>query len=204
MYVARGIALLRSGGETFPNLAGKAELGNTGFEQLGAGTFMSIPYSIWIMAVLILLGVYITKMTPLGWHIFAVGGNEKAAKSSGVDEKKTKIFVYVFSGMCASIVGLIVASQLVAAHPATGEAWEMNAIAAAVLGGTSMSGGVGTVVGTVIGGFIIGVLNDGMVMMGISSFWQMVIKGLVIVIAVIVDMTQRNLQNKMDLAEQSK
>ncbi len=201
MYIARGTALLRSGGETFPNLAGKAELSNTGFEKLGAGTFLNIPYSIWIMVALIVLATYIMKRTPLGWHIFAVGGNEKAAKSSGIDVKGTKIFVYVFSGACASLVGLIVASQLVAAHPATGEAWEMNAIAAAVLGGTSMSGGVGTIMGTVVGGFIIGVLNDGMVMMGISSFWQMVIKGLVIIIAVIADMAQRNVQRKMALSQ---
>ncbi|MEN8906821.1 MAG: ABC transporter permease [Clostridiales bacterium] len=204
MYVARGAALLRSGGETFPNLSGKSELGNTGFELLGAGTFLNIPYSIWIMVLLIFLAIYVTKKTPLGWHIFAVGGNERAAKLSGIEIRKTKIFVYIFSGVCASIVGLIVASQLVAAHPATGETWEMNAIAAAVLGGTSMSGGVGTIGGTVIGGFIIGVLNDGMVMMGISSFWQMVIKGMVIVIAVITDMSQRKLQAKMALAQQVK
>lgn len=204
MYIARGVALLRSGGETFPNLSGKVELGNTGFERLGSGTLFSIPYSIWIMIALIILALYITKKTPLGWHIFAVGGNERAAKLSGIEVKKTKIFVYIFSGVCASIVGLIVASQLVAAHPATGEAWEMNAIAAAVLGGTSMSGGVGTVIGTVIGGFIIGVLNDGMVMMGISSFWQMVIKGMVIIIAVIADMAQRNLQRKVALTQQLK
>ena len=200
MYVARGAALLRSGGETFPNLSGKEELGNTGFELIGGGSFLTIPYSIWMMVALIIIATYIMKKTPLGWHIFAVGGNEKAAKSSGIDVKKTKIFVYIFSGICASIVGLIIASQLVAAHPATGETWEMNAIAAAVLGGTSMSGGVGTIMGTVVGAFIIGVLNDGMVMMGISSFWQMVIKGLVIVIAVIADMAQRNIQRKMSLS----
>jgi len=204
MYVARGVALLRSGGETFPNLSGKEELGNTGFDLLGSGTLLGIPYSIWIMVMLILVTVYITKKTPLGWHIYAVGGNERAAKLSGVEVIRTKLFVYTFSGICASIVGLIVASQLVAAHPATGESWEMNAIAAAVLGGTSMSGGVGTIIGTVVGGFIIGVLNDGMVMMGISSFWQMVIKGLVIVVAVIVDMLQRDIQTKMSLAQQSK
>lgn len=204
MYIARGAALLRSGGETFPNLSGKAELGNTGFELLGSGSVMGIPYTIWIMVIFIVIASYITKKTPLGWHIFAIGGNERAANLSGIEVKKTKIFVYIFSGICASVVGLIVASQLVAAHPATGEAWEMNAIAAAVLGGTSMSGGVGTILGTVVGGFIIGVLNDGMVMMGISSFWQMVIKGLVIIIAVIADMWQRNLQTKMTLAQKSK
>jgi len=204
LYVARGVALLRSNGETFPNLMGKSELGNTGYEIIGAGKILNIPLSIWIMVVLILVALYITKKTPLGWHIFAVGGNEKAASSSGIDVKKTKIFVYIFSGVCASIIGLIVSSQLLAAHPATGETWEMNAIAAAVLGGTSMSGGVGTIMGTVVGGFMITVLNDGMVMMGISSFWQMVIKGMVIVVAVIVDMGQRNFQKKIDLAQQSK
>jgi ribose/xylose/arabinose/galactoside ABC-type transport system permease subunit len=199
MYAARGFALIRSNGETFPNLVGKPELGNTGFEIMGAGTILGIPIAIWIMFVIAIAAAYVFKKTPLGWHVFAVGGNEKAAELSGIRVKKIKMFVYMLSGFCASIVGLIVSSQLVAAHPATGESWEMNAIAAAVLGGTSMAGGVGTIGGTIIGAFVIGVLNDGMVMVGVSEFWQMVIKGLVIVVAVIVDQFQRNLQNKLAL-----
>ena len=103
------------------------------------------------------------------------------------------------AGLCAAVVGIIASSQLVAAHPATGEGWEMNAIAAAVLGGTSMAGGVGTIGGTIVGAFVIGVINDGMVMCGVSEFWQMVIKGLVIVLAVIIDQFQRNMQAKMAL-----
>jgi predicted ABC-type sugar transport system permease subunit len=97
------------------------------------------------------------------------------------------------------MAGLITGSELMAAHPATGDTWEMNAIAAAVLGGTSMSGGIGGIGGTIVGAFVIGVLNDGMVMIGVSSFWQMVIKGLVIVIAVIIDQFQRKLQDRLAL-----
>jgi erythritol transport system permease protein len=114
------------------------------------------------------------------------------------------MFVYMFSGFCAAIVGLIITSQLVAAHPATGETFELNAIAAAVLGGTSMSGGRGTIGGTIIGAFVIGILSDGLVMMGVSSFWQMVIKGLVIIIAVVVDQAQRRLQQRVTLMQMAK
>ena len=106
---------------------------------------------------------------------------------------RVKMFVYLFSGLCAAIVGLIISSQLVAAHPMTGETFELNAIAAAVLGGTSMSGGRGRIGGTIIGAFVIGVLSDGLVMMGVSEFWQMVIKGLVIIAAVVLDQLQRRL-----------
>jgi erythritol transport system permease protein len=109
--------------------------------------------------------------------------------------------VYVFSGFCASLVGLIIASQLQAAHPATGETFEMNAIAAAVLGGTSMSGGRGRIGSTIIGAFVTGILSDGLVMMGVSSFWQTVIKGLVIIAAVVVDQAQSRLQARVALAQ---
>ena len=114
-----------------------------------------------------------------------------------------KMFVYMFSGFCAAIVGLIITSQLVAAHPATGETFELNAIAAAVLGGTSMSGGRGRIGGTVIGAFVIGILADGLVMMGVSSFWQTVIKGLVIIAAVVVDQAQQRLQANVALRRQA-
>ena len=114
------------------------------------------------------------------------------------------MFVYMFSGFCASIVGLIISSELMASHPATGETFELNAIAAAVLGGTSMSGGRGTVGGTIIGAFVIGILSDGLVMMGVSSFWQTVIKGLVIIAAVVVDQAQRRLQSRAAMRQTAK
>jgi erythritol transport system permease protein len=144
---------------------------------------------------------YFARFTPLGRHIFAVGGNERAAALSGIRVARVKMFVYMFSGFCAAIVGLVVSSELMASHPATGESFELNAIAAAVLGGTSMSGGRGTIGGTIVGAFVIGILSDGLVMMGVSSFWQMVIKGLVIIIAVVVDQAQRRLQQRAALLQ---
>ncbi len=198
MYVARGLAMLRSNGATFSNITGKEVLGNTGFEVFGRNLFC-IPVGAIILLVIAVIAALILKKTPFGWHVLSIGGNEKAAKLSGVKVNKVKILVYMFSSICAAIVGIITASQLVAAHPASGQTWEMNAIAAAVLGGTSMAGGVGTIGGTIVGAFVIGVINDGMVMCGVSEFWQMVIKGFVIVFAVIADQFQRNLQAKLAL-----
>ncbi len=201
LYVARGAALLMSEGRTFPNLAGTEAHANQGFDVLGGGRFLNLPYAVWALVVVALAAAYLARSTPLGRHIFAVGGNERAAGLSGIRVNRVKMFVYMFSGFCAAIVGLIIASELMASHPATGETFELNAIAAAVLGGTSMSGGRGTVGGTVIGAFVIGILGDGLVMMGVSSFWQTVIKGLVIIAAVVVDQAQRKLQQRVALLQ---
>ena len=115
---------------------------------------------------------------------------------------RTKIIVYSISGFCSALVGLIIASQLVAAHPLIGNTFELNAIAAVVLGGTSLAGGRGSIGGTIIGAFTIGVLGDGLVRMGVSSFWQQVIKGLVIVFAVIIDQVQARMQDRIALQKQ--
>lgn len=201
MYVCRGFAMLRSGGATFPNLFGKAEFNNLGFDLIGSGTIpgIEVPYSVVIFLVMAFIAAFIMKKTPLGNQIYAVGGNERAATLSGIKTHKVKLFVYMFSAFCAALAGIIMSSQLRAAHPATGESWEMNAIASVVLGGTSMAGGVGTIGGTIIGVLVITVLNDGMVMMGVSTFWQMVIKGVVIVVAVVIDLVQKDLQKKAAL-----
>jgi erythritol transport system permease protein len=204
LYIARGFALLSSDGSTFPNLVGKPELGTTGYGVLGAGRLLGLPVVIWILIVVALAAGYVARFTPLGRHIFAVGGNERAAALSGIRVGRVKMFVYMFSGFCAAIVGLVVSSELMAAHPATGESFELNAIAAAVLGGTSMSGGRGTIGGTIVGAFVIGILSDGLVMMGVSSFWQMVIKGLVIIVAVVVDQAQRRLQQRVALRQMAR
>lgn len=196
MYMARGAALLRSNGRTFPNLVGHETLGNQGFELLGQSTFLYLPYPIWIMIVLALVAVFISKKTPFGRNVYAVGGNEQAAHLSGIRVNRVKLVTYMLSGFCAAIVGLIITSQLVAAHPATGEAFEMNAIAVVVLGGTSLAGGRGTIGGTLIGAFVIGVLNNGLVLMGVTQFWQTVIKGLVIVLAVVIDQLQQRAQKQ--------
>jgi erythritol transport system permease protein len=135
--------------------------------------------------------VVVAGHTRFGRYVYAVGSNERAALLAGVRVKRVKFAVYVISGFCAALVGLIIAAQLAAAHPATGTTFELNAIAAVVLGGTSLMGGRGTIGGTLVGAFVIGVLADGLVLMGVSEFWQMVIKGTVIVVAVIADRGQR-------------
>lgn len=202
LYVARGIAGLRNNGYTFPNLVGRPEYGNTGFEILGAGNFLGINYSIWLMVILTLVAYIVTTRLPFGRHVYAIGGNERAAELSGVRISRTKVIVYSISGFCSALVGLIIASQLVAAHPMTGDTFELTAIAAVVLGGTSLAGGRGSMGGTLIGAFVIGVLGDGLVMMGVSSFWQKVIKGAVIVFAVIIDQVQARMQERIALQKQ--
>ncbi|MCL4876105.1 MAG: ABC transporter permease [Anaerolineae bacterium] len=196
LYIARGLALLRNNGATFPNLIGDPELGNTGFPKLGTGEILDLPYSIWIMAALALFATFIATKTPFGRQIYAIGGNERAARLSGVRVKVVTLVAYVISGFCSAVVGLIITSQLVSAHPATGQSFELNAIAAVVLGGTSLSGGRGTIGGTIIGAFVIGVLNNGMIIEGVSSFWQTVITGIVIILAVIIDQLQHRLQER--------
>jgi erythritol transport system permease protein len=202
LYAARGLALLRSGGNTFPNLVGRPELGNTGFPLLGSGDFLSVNYSIWLMIIFALVAAFVAAKTPFGRQVYAIGGNERAAELSGVRVKRVKTIVYMISGFCAATVGLIIASQLVAAHPATGTFFELNAIAAVVLGGTSLSGGRGSIGGTIIGAFVIGVLGDGLIGLGVSSFWQQVIKGAVIVLAVIIDQVQVRMQERAALQRQ--
>ena len=203
LYIARGAALLSSGGRTFPNLSGSEAMGTASFPVIGTGSVLGLPVMVWMLIAVALLAHYISRRTPLGRHVYAVGGNERGAALSGVKVNRIKMFVYMFSGFCAALVGLIIASQLQAAHPATGETFELNAIAAAVLGGTSMSGGRGRIFGTIVGAFVIGILSDGLIMMGVSSFWQTVIKGIVIIVAVVIDQAQSRLQARVALAQEA-
>lgn len=197
LYIARGIALLISNGKTFPGLAGSAAHGNTGFPAFGQSFILRIPTPVWMMILIFLIAWTIAERTPFGRHIYAIGGNERAARLAGIRVERVILITYLFSAACAALVGLIIASQLEAAHPATGESFELNAIAAVVLGGTSLMGGRGSVTGSLIGAFVIGILADGMVMLGISEFWQMVIKGVVIVLAVAVDQLQARLRARI-------
>ena len=198
MYICRGFANLRSGGATFTKIGGYEGLGNMGLKSLGSNWF-GVPAGVYVFAVLAVLSAILLKRTDTGWHILAVGGNEKSARLSGIKSDRVKILVYIISGFCAAWIGLINTAQISAAHPASGDGWEMNAIAATVLGGTSMAGGSGTIVGTIVGAFVIGVINDGMTMCGVTEFWQKIIRGLVIILAVVIDQTQSNLHAKMAL-----
>jgi erythritol transport system permease protein len=197
LYIARGAALLISNGKTFPNLGGGSARGQTGFSTFGQSFILHIPSPVWMMAVLFVIAWVVAVRTPFGRHVYAVGGNERAARLAGIRVPAVKLATYVFSAFCAALVGLIIASQLEAAHPATGESFELNAIAAVVLGGTSLMGGRGSVTGSLIGAFVIGVLADGLVMLGVSEFWQMVIKGVVIVLAVGLDQAQVRLEARL-------
>ena len=194
LYVARGAAMLISNGKTFPKLAGEAGRGNTGFPTLGQAHFLALSLPVWMMLALFAIAAIVARRTPLGRHVYAVGGNERAARLAGINVARVKLFTYLASGLCAAIVGLIIAAQLESAHPATGESFELNAIAAVVLGGTSLMGGRGSVTGTLLGACVIGVLADGLVMLGVSEFWQMVIKGTVIILAVAVDQLQSRVE----------
>jgi ribose transport system permease protein len=142
---------------------------------------------VWIAAAVVLLAAFITQKTKLGRYIYAIGGNETAARLSGIRINRVKMIVYGIGGALAALGGVIVTSRLDSAQPNAGISYELDAIAAVVIGGTSLNGGKGTVWGTVIGAIIIGVLNNGLVLLNVSPFWQQVVKGGVILLAVIID-----------------
>lgn len=180
LTIARGLTMLWTGG--FP-ITG---LGET-FAFIGTGWFLGIPMPVWISACIVAMAMVMVRKTRFGRHIFAVGGNERASLLSGLNVKKIRIMVYSISGILSAAGGLIVTSRLDSAQPNAGFSYELDSIAAVVIGGTSLSGGKGSVIGTVQGALIIGVLNNGLVLLNVSPFWQQVIKGLVILAAVIID-----------------
>ena len=200
LYVARGAALLISNGSTYPRLQGSAELGNTGFNLIGGSRPLGVPISIWIMVVLALITLFILRKTPFGRSVYAVGGNERAAELAGVRVKAIKLGVYMISGFCAAIAGLITASELASAIPNAGVTFELNAIAACVIGGAALSGGRGNVRGVLLGAFVIGFLADGLVLVKVSTFWQTLIKGAVIVLAVMLDQAQQKIKRSKNAA----
>lgn len=196
MMVARGLALQFTGaraisglGESFGELGNGSlwrvvEEGANGFPRV---IFPGIPYPVILMIVLAIVVAVILQKTTFGRHLYALGSNEEAARLSGVNVSRTKIGAYLLSGLLAGLCGCVLMSRLVTAQPNEGVAYELDAIAAAVIGGTSLAGGVGTISGTIIGAFIIGILRNGLNMNGVSSFIQMIIIGLVIIGTVWID-----------------
>jgi len=180
LTIARGATMLYTQGIPISNLG-------SSFEFIGSGWFLGIPVPVWVSLVVVLVVVFITKKTAFGRYIYAIGGNEKAAFLSGININSIKLAVYGIAGMMAGVGGILVTSRLNSAQPNAGASYELDSIAAVVIGGTSLSGGLGTVTGTVIGATIIGVLNNGLVLLNVSPFWQQVVKGLVILLAVIID-----------------
>ncbi|MBN1122290.1 MAG: ABC transporter permease [Anaerolineae bacterium] len=186
MMVARGVALTISNANALPAAEGFGNLGNNTIFGTGP-QFPGISYPVLIMIAVALIFGFILKKTRIGRYTYAVGSNEEAARLSGIKVNRVKIINYIFSGLLAGLVGIILSSRMVTSQPNSAVGYELNAIAAAVIGGTSLMGGVGTVGGTVIGSFIIGILTVGLTMAGANYFMQQIVIGLVVIGAVAVD-----------------
>ena len=184
MLLLRGVTMVYTNGSPV----------NTGFTEnadlfgwFGIGRPLGIPTPVWIMAIVFLAAWYMLHHTRLGRYIYALGGNESATRLSGISVNKVKIIVYSLCGLLASLAGIIEVARLSSAQPTAGTGYELDAIAAVVLGGTSLAGGKGRIVGTLIGALILGFLNNGLNLLGVSSYYQMIVKAVVILLAVLVD-----------------
>jgi ribose transport system permease protein len=180
LTIARGATLVYTDGRPITGLPDS-------FVWLGAGELGSIPVPVLIMAVVFMACYFVLTQTVLGRYTYAIGGNEEAARLSGVNVAFYKTLVYVFSGVLTAISAIILTARLNSAQPTAGIAFELDAIAAVVLGGTTLAGGEGGIGGTLVGAFIIGVLNNGLNLLNVSSFYQQVVKGIVILLAVLLD-----------------
>ncbi len=180
MNIARGLAGVYTGGSPVRVVSDE-------WQFLGAGYIGGVPVPVIIMILVFIISLLIVNRTKMGRYIYAVGGNVQAAKFSGINVAKVKFFVYTYTGFLAGLAGIILASRMYSGQPTAGEGAEMDAIAAVVVGGTSMSGGSGKLGGTLIGALIIGILNNGLNLMNVNSFWQTVVKGVVILLAVFLD-----------------
>ncbi len=189
MNIAKGIAYVFSGGKPIRCMT-------DAWKFLGAGFVGPVPTPVITMFVVFIVAVLFLNRTKLGRHIYAVGGNDTAAKFSGISTAKVKFVVYSFSGLMAGLAGITIASRLYSGTCTSGDGAEMDAIAAVVVGGTSMSGGSGRLGGTLIGALIIGILTNGLNLMGVNSDWQYIIKGAVILLAVYVDFLRSNKKAK--------
>ena len=178
--MASGAALLMRNGSPIPGLKDE-------YNVIGAGTLLGIPYPIYIFFVVMLVGGFVLRRTEFGRHTYAVGGNAVAARACGIKDKSVTILVYVISGLCAAVAGIVLSARVRTATPIAGSGYELDAIAAAVLGGTSLSGGIGNMWGTLAGVLIIGLLNNGMDLLNIQSYIQDIIQGLIIIAAVFID-----------------
>jgi ribose transport system permease protein len=184
MSICRGAAYLVANGQP-------VRIPNVRFQSIGTGYIGSIPLpAIYIVFLMVILFLLLNK-AKVGRHIYAVGGNIEAARFSGVKTKRVQILVYSLSGLFAGFAGIMLAARMASGQPAVGLAYETDAIAAAVLGGTSMTGGIGTIGGMFIGALVLGVVSNGLNLLHVNSFWQYVAKGGVILIAVYIDMFRK-------------
>lgn len=177
---ARGIAMIYTDGRPVINILPE-------YTNIGNGFVGAIPIPVVVMIVVIAIAVYFVEFTKYGRYLRAVGGNEQAALTSGINVKLIKFSAYAIAGITCAIAGILLSARTMTGQPASGEGYELDAIAAAVIGGASLSGGTGTIAGTVCGMLILGILTNGLDMLGVSSYYQQVIKGVIIVAAVLLD-----------------
>jgi ribose transport system permease protein len=177
---ARGVILIITKGWPITNIPKP-------FLIVGQGDFLSLPIPLWVMIVLAAIAHFLLSKTAFGRRTYAIGGNEQATFLSGINVKKIKVFLYMISGLMASVVGIILIARFNSAQADTGTGWELDAIAAAVIGGTSLSGGSGSIFGVIIGAAIMGVIRNGLVLMRVSPYWQTAVIGIIIVLAAVLD-----------------
>ena len=182
MTIARGLALIVSGGRPVADMSNEL--------SALAGDFLGVPIPVLCFAGVAFAAWFFLRNFRLGRHIYAVGGNENAARAAGVPVEKVKLFAYGLCGLLTGLAGVVLAARITTGQPNAGQAYELDAIAAVVIGGTSLAGGVGTITGTLLGVLLIGVINNGLDLMGVSSYYQAVIKGVIIVGAVWLDRRQ--------------
>lgn len=184
LTIARGLTLVYTDGRPISDLG-------AGFSWFGAGDARGIPVPALITLLVFAASIIMLTQTVVGRYIYAIGGNEEATRLSGVNVRRYKVLVYALSGFLSAVAAVILTSRLDSAQPTAGLGYELDAIAAVVLGGTTLAGGEGTMVGTLLGAFLIGVLNNGLNLLNVSSFYQQVVKGLVILFAVLLDQKLR-------------
>lgn len=189
MRIAEGFIMAFTGGQNYSNLG-------DGFTFIGQGYIGPIPFPIFIMVGVLVVTYYILSWTPIGRAMYAVGGNTAAARASGINVKFTKFFAAAFAGITSGIAGIVLMARMNSGQPAAAVSYEMDAITAVIIGGTSMNGGTGTIVNTIIGSMIIGIIKNFMNLQNIDSSYQQIVLGLLVMIAVIIDLQVRRARSK--------
>ena len=180
MTIARGAGLVFSSGRPIINLSDE-------YNGIGGGQFLGIPIPVYLFAGVVLIGIFLLRFSKFGRHVYAVGGNEQASKLSGLNIGAIKVAVYSLSGLFAGFAGVVLSSRVMTGSPVAGVGYELDAIAAVVIAGTSLAGGAGSIFGTIIGTLIIGVMNNGLDLLNVSSYFQQIVKGVIIIAAVLLD-----------------
>ncbi len=180
MTIARGAALVYTNGRPVIELSDS-------YNKIGGKYVLAIPIPVIIFIIVIFIGSFLLSKTVFGRHVYATGGNKTAAELSGIITSRVIILGYSIAGFLAGLAGIVLSSRVMSGSPSTGLGYELDAIAAVVIGGTRLTGGVGTIFGTIIGALIIGVMNNGLDLLNVSSYWQQIVKGLIILLAVMID-----------------